>query len=68
MTGTTAELLLPWCNTEAIVLHLAEIAARVALSKHFAQLVDEAGWQIFERLIVPPNITIVALPPKCPET
>ena len=48
-------------------LHLAEIAARVTPGKHCALLVDQAGWHMSERLIVPENITIVPLPAKCPE-
>jgi len=58
---------LPWCNTEAMTLHLAEISARVASGRHAALLVDQAGWHLSERLIVPANITIVPLPAKCPE-
>ena len=34
---------------------------------HAVLLVDQAGWHLSHRLIVPPNITIVPLPPKCPE-
>jgi hypothetical protein len=30
-TGAAAGLVLPWCNTEAMSLHLTEIAARVSL-------------------------------------
>jgi transposase len=30
-------------------------------------LADQAGWHMSTRLVVPPNITIIALPPKCPE-
>ena len=30
-------------------------------------LIDRAGWHLASRLVVPPNITLVALPPKCPE-
>jgi len=30
-------------------------------------LIDRAGWHPSSRLVVPPNITLVALPPKCPE-
>ena len=48
-------------------LHLAEIAARVTPGRHCALLVDQAGWHISDHLIVPPNITIVPLPPKCPK-
>lgn len=35
-TGATARLVLPWFNTEAMGLHLAEIAARVTPGKHCA--------------------------------
>ena len=28
---------------------------------------DQAGWHVSAKLIVPPNITLVPLPPKCPE-
>ena len=48
-------------------LHLAEIAKTIALGVHAALLVDQAGWHTSTRLIVPPNISIIALPPKCPE-
>ena len=30
-------------------------------------LVDQAGWHLSHRLVIPPNITDVRLPPKCPE-
>ena len=66
-TGVAAGLVLPWCNTEAMGLHLADIAARVTPGKHCALLIDQAGWHTSERLAVPPNITIVPLPAKCPE-
>ena len=48
-------------------LHLAEIATEVAPGAHAVLLIDRAGWHLSSRLIVPPNITLVALPPKCPE-
>jgi transposase len=48
-------------------LHLAEIAKTVAPAAHAVLLVDQAGWHMSTRLVVPPNITIVALPPKSPE-
>jgi transposase len=28
---------------------------------------DEAGWHLSHKLVVPPSITILPLPPKCPE-
>jgi transposase len=30
-------------------------------------VVDQAGWHRSARLVVPDNITLVVLPPKCPE-
>ena len=60
-------LILPACNTEAMNLHLAEIAKAVAPGAHAVLLVDQAGWHLSARLLIPANITILALPPKCPE-
>ena len=54
-------------RTEAMNLHLAEIAATVAPAAHAILLVDQAGWHLSTRLLVPANITIILLPPKCPE-
>ncbi len=58
---------LPFCNTEAMNLNLAEIARAAAPRAHAVLLVDQAGWHLSAALIVPANITIIALPPKCPE-
>ena len=57
--GKGAALILPTCNTEAMNLHLAEIAATVAPAAHPILLVDQAGWHMSTRLIVPANITII---------
>ncbi len=48
-------------------LHLAEIATAVAPGCHAALLVDQAGWHLSHQLAIPPNITLVPLPAKCPE-
>ncbi len=48
-------------------LHLAKIATEVAPGAIAALLVDQAGWHMSKHLIVPPDIVIVPLPPKCPE-
>ncbi len=50
-----------------MTLHLAEISARVAPGRHAALVVDQAGWHLSAELVVPANITIAPLPPKCPE-
>jgi hypothetical protein len=65
--GTGAALVLPKCNTEAMNLHLAEIAAAVAPGAHAIVILDQAGWHFSKALQIPGNITLMALPPKSPE-
>jgi DDE superfamily endonuclease len=65
--GKGAALVLPRCNTAAMNLHLAEIAAAVAPGAHAVLLLDQAGWHLSDKLRVPPNLTLLSLPPKCPE-
>ena len=65
--GKGAGLVLPFCNTETMSLHLAEIALMVAPGAHAVVLMDQAGWHTTSKLVVPDNISIVALPAKCPE-
>ena len=48
-------------------LHLAAISADVALGRHAALLLDQAGWHLSGKLVVLDNITIVPLSAKCPE-
>jgi hypothetical protein len=59
--GKGAALVLPHCNTEAMNLHLAEIATQVAPGAHGVLLLDQAGWHLSGRLVVPKNITPVSL-------
>jgi hypothetical protein len=65
--GKAAGLILPWCNLEMMALFLAELSRKVAPGRHAVLLVDQAGWHMSAKLAVPANITIVPLPPKCPE-
>ena len=58
---------MPRCDTEAMNLHLAEIATQIAPGAHAALLLDQAGWHLSGSLNVPPNITLIRLPAKCPE-
>ena len=48
-------------------LHLAEIARAIEPAAHAVLLVNRAGWHLSQQMIVPPNISIVPMPPKCPE-
>ena len=42
--GTGAALVLPACNTQAMQLHLDEIATEVAPGAHAILILDQAGW------------------------
>ena len=59
---------MPRRNMEAMNLHLApELPPRSRAGAHAVLLVDQAGWHLSGRLVVPSNITLVPLPAKCPE-
>jgi transposase len=58
---------MPWCDTEAMQAHLLEISAAVAPGAHAVLLLDRAGWHLSGKLAVPGNITLLPLPPRCPE-
>ena len=64
--GKAAGLIQPLCNTQAMNLHLAEISGMVASTCHALLLLDQAGWHLSHHLIVPENVTLLPLPPKCP--
>jgi len=49
-------LVLPFCNIEAMNLHLAEISQAVAADAHAVLLVDQAGWHSSDKLVLPANI------------
>ena len=65
--GTGAALVLPACNSEAMQLHLDEIATKVSPGAHAIVLLDQAGWHGAKILKVPSNITLMPLPPRAPE-
>jgi transposase len=65
--GEGAGLVLPNCNSEAMQLHLSEIAHAVAPGAHAVILLDQAGWHTANRLKVPDNISLLPLPPRSPE-
>jgi transposase len=50
-----------------MALHLEEISLAVASGSHAVLLLDQAGWHLSADLKVPDNITLLPLPPKCPE-
>jgi hypothetical protein len=45
-------------------LHLDEIATKVAPGAHAILILDQAGWHGAKELKVPPNISLLPLPPR----
>jgi DDE superfamily endonuclease len=62
-----AALVLPYVNTGATGLHLAEIARHVAPGAHGVVVLDGAGWHASGELAVPENLTLLPLPSYSPE-
>jgi hypothetical protein len=65
--GKGAALVLPRCDTQAMSLHLAEVAQAVAPGAPGVMLMDRAGWHCAKDLVVPDNLTLVLLPARSPE-
>jgi hypothetical protein len=65
--GTGAALVLPFCNTEGMQLHLNEIATKVTPGAHAILILDQAGWHGAKGLKAPGNISLLPLPPRSPE-
>lgn len=59
--------MLPYADTEAMTLHLTEIARAVAPGAHAVLVLDGAGWHGGSDLVVPDNISLLTLPPYAPE-
>ena len=65
--GKGAGLVLPYCDTASMNEHLKEISLAVDPGAHAVLILDQAGWHVTPKLVVPGNITLVFLPPKSPE-
>src|SRR3954453_10241970 len=62
-----AALVLPYADTAATGLHLAEIGRHVAPGAHAVVVLDGAGWHGGGDLAVPENVTLLPLPSYAPE-
>jgi transposase len=65
--GTGVAIIMPYANTAAMRKHLEEISHAVAPGAHAMVILDQAGWHTTRKLKVPKNLTMVSLPPACPE-
>jgi len=60
-------LVMPRCDTAAMAKHLKEISLAVDPGAHAILFLDQAGWHTSGKLDVPENISLLPLPPRCPE-
>lgn len=61
-----AGLVMPYADTGAMNVHLAEISAAVAPGAHAVLVLDGAGWHTGSDLVVPSNVTLLKLPAEQP--
>ena len=59
--------MLPFCNSDTMTLHLAEILLMIAPGTHGVLLMDQAAWHTTEKLTIPDNISVIALPSRSPK-
>jgi transposase len=64
---TGVAIIMPYANTAAMRKHLEEISHAVAPGAHAMVILDQAGWHTTRKLKVRKNLTMVSLPPACPE-
>ena len=64
---TGAAIVMPYADTHAMQTHLDEIGRHVLPGAHAILLLDQAAWHTTGKLQAPVNITMIPLPPKCPE-
>jgi len=66
-TGRDFCLVLPEVSTVAMNAFLCGFAATLAESEYAVMVVDGAGWHTTSDLVVPKNLSLLALPPYSPQ-
>jgi transposase len=64
---TGVAVIMPYADTEAMQKHVDEIGRAVAPGAHALIIFDKAAWHTTPKLKIPTNLTMVPLPPACPE-
>ena len=64
---TGAALVITHVSVAAMNLLLEEVATQLPPGTHAVMLIDNAGWHTANEIRVPPNISLVNLPPYSPE-
>jgi len=66
-TGDSSALLTRHVNTPSMSEFLKILSAEVGPNDHVVLVLDNAGWHVCKKLVWPPNITPLWLPPYSPE-
>jgi transposase len=66
-TGRDFCLVLPAVSTTVVNEFLRRFSATLPDDEHVVMVLDGAGWHTSRELIVPPNVTLLRLPPYSPE-
>lgn len=66
-TGISVALQAPQVNTGTMSVFLRMVSESLEPRDHAVLIMDQAGWHVSRRLVVPSNITILLLPPYSPE-
>jgi hypothetical protein len=64
---TGVAVIMPNADTEAMQRHIDEISLAIPPGTHALIILDKAGWHTTHKLKLPNNLTLVSLPPACPE-
>lgn len=67
LTGASSAMIAPTANTAYMNEHLRFISQEAGPDVHVVLVLDQAGWHVAGDLKVPPNITLLHLPPYSPE-
>jgi transposase len=65
--NTGIAVIMSHADTEAMQKHVGEIGLAVAPGPHALIILDEADWHTTRELKLSGNLTLVPLPPACPE-
>ena len=60
-------LVLPCVNTQAMLVHLEHLSAKVPKGRHAVIVLDQAAWHTTKRLKKFDNLSLLPLPPVSPE-
>jgi transposase len=67
ITGRDFCLVLPTVSTAAMSAFVRRFSATLPADEHAVMVLDGAGWHTSHKLVVPPNVTLLRLPPYSPE-